>query len=182
VAGRFAPCGRRPVTWPRDLGQIPIFFAERPAARPANPADPFTSKYIDIPNEPLFPFGHGLSYARVELSALRLGPAECRRGDHIRVEIDAQNLSERPALETIFLFSRDRVAFAAPPVLELRDWAKVKLAARQKRTVCFTLATEDLSCLDANLQPILEPGEFDIFVGLSADRRTLHSARLRCRA
>ena len=182
LTGRFDPCGRLPVTWPRDVGQIPIFFSERPAARPAHPTDPFTSKYIDIPNEPLFPFGHGLSYAEVKLDNLRLGQAEFRHGDHISVEIDAQNLSDRPALETIFLFSRDLVASAAPPVLELKDWAKVKLASRQKRTVSFTLAAKDLSCLDANLQPMLEPGEFDIFVGLSADRRFLLSSRLRCLA
>ena len=181
LAGQFDPCGRLPVTWPRDVGQIPIFFAERPATRPTNPTDPYTSKYIDIPNEPLFPFGHGLSYAGVELDNLRLGQTEFRRGDRIRVEVDAQNLSEWPALETIFLFSRDLVAPASPPVLELKDSAKVKLAARQKRTVSFILAADDLSCLDPGLQPVLEPGEFDIFVGLSADRRFLLSARLRCR-
>jgi beta-glucosidase len=180
LAGRFNPCGRLPITWPRDVGQIPIFFAEKPAARPANPNDPFTSKYIDIPSEPLFPFGHGLSYAKVELANPRLGQAEFRRGEHIQIDVDAENLSDRAADETIFLFSRDRVAAAAPPALELKDWAKVKLAARQKKTVSFTLAAEDLSCLGADLQPVLEPGDFNIFVGLNADRRTMLSARLRC--
>ncbi len=182
LTGRFDPTGRLPVTWPLDVGQIPIFFAERPAARPANPTDPFTSKYIDLPNEPQFPFGHGLSYAQVKLDNLRLGQAEFRPGDRIRVEIDAENLSDRPARETIFLFSRDRVAAAAPPVLELKDWAKVELAPRQKSAVVFNLAADDLSCLDADLQPRLEPGDFDVFVGLSADRRFLLSARLRCLA
>lgn len=182
LTGRFDPTGRLAVTWPLDIGQIPIFFAERPAARPANPTDPFTSKYIDVSNEPLFPFGHGLSYAQVKLDNLRLAQIEFRGGERIRVRIDAQNLSDRPALETVFLFSRDCVAAAAPPVLELKDWAKVKLAARQTRTVTFTIAAEDLSCLDTDLQPRLEPGDFEIFVGLNADRRFLLSARMRCLA
>ena len=182
LTGRFNPTGRLPVTWPRVVGQIPIFFAERPAARPANPTDPFTSKYIDAPNEPLFPFGHGLSYAEVKLANLRLGQTEFGPGDKITVEVDARNLSGRPAQETIFLFSRDRVAAAAPPVLELKDWAKVELGARRKKTVSFTLAAENLSGLDAALEWRLEPGDFDIFVGLNADRRFLFSARLRCRA
>ncbi|MGO8739190.1 glycoside hydrolase family 3 N-terminal domain-containing protein [Rhodoblastus sp.] len=181
LTGRFNPTGRLPVTWPRAVGQIPIFFAERPAARPANPDDPFTSKYIDLPNEPLFPFGHGLSYAEVKLDKLRLGQEEFRPGDRITVEVEARNLSGRAARETIFLFSRDRVAAAAPLVLELKGWAKVELAPRRKKTVVFTLAAEDLSSLDADLAWRLEPGDFDIYVGLSADRRFLLSARLRCR-
>ncbi len=180
LTGRFNPTGRLPVTWPRAVGQIPIFFAERPAARPANPSDPFTSKYIDTPNEPLFPFGHGLSYAEVKLRDLRLDREEFRPGESIKVEVEAHNLSDRPAQETIFLFSRDRVAAAAPPVLELKGWTKVELAPRQKKTVALTLAAEDLSGLDAALEWKLEPGDFDIFVGLNADRRFLLSARLRC--
>ncbi len=182
LTGRFNPTGRLPVTWPRDVGQIPIFFAERPAARPAKASDPFTSKYIDIPNEPLFPFGHGLSYAHVELANLRLGQGEFGPGDEITVEVDAENLSDVETEETIFLFARDRVATFAPPVLELKEWAKVELAPGGKKTVCFTLAAQGLACLDENFEPRLEPGEFDIFVGLSAERKSLLSARLRCRA
>ncbi len=181
LTGRFNPTGRLPVTWPRAVGQIPIFFAERPAARPANPTDPFTSKYIDVPNEPLFPFGHGLSYAEVKLDNLRLGQEEFQAGERIAVEVEAQNLSDRPAQETVFLFARDRVAAAAPPVLELKSWAKVELTPRQTKKVSFTLAAEDLSGLDAALEWRLEPGDFDIFVGLNADRRFLLSAPLRCR-
>jgi beta-glucosidase len=155
LTGRFNPTGRIPVTWPLDVGQIPIFFAERPAARPAHPTDPFTSKYIDLPS-----------------------------GDRIRVKIDAQNLSNRPAFRRSKPSSSSRatVAAAAPPLLELKDWAKAELAPGQKKTIAFTLAADDLSCLDADFEPRLEPGDFDILVGLSADRRFLLSARLRCRA
>jgi beta-glucosidase len=180
LTGRFNPTGRLPVTWPRAVGQIPIFFAERPAARPANPTDPFTSKYIDVPNEPLFPFGHGLSYSEVKLDNLRLGQEAFRAGDKVAVEVEARNLSDLATQETIFLFARDRVASAAPPVLELKGWAKVELEPRQTKKVSFTLAAEDLAGLDSALEWRLEPGDFDIFVGLDADRRYLLSARLRC--
>ena len=181
LTGKFNPTGRLPVTWPRVVGQIPIFFAERPAARPANPADPFTSKYIDVANEPLFPFGHGLSYAEVKLGNLRLDREEFRAGDKIAVDVEARNLSDRPAQETVFFFARDRVAAAAPPVLELKGWAKVELEPRQTKKLSFTLVAEELSGLDCALEWRLEPGDFDIFAGLSADRRFLLSARLRCR-
>jgi beta-glucosidase len=182
LTGQIDPAGRLPVTWPREVGQIPIFFAERPASRPLKPDDPFTSKYLDTSNDPLFPFGHGLSYGEVRLDHLRLDRAEFRAGETIRVEVAAENLSDRPALQTVFLFARDRVASAAPPVLELKDFCKASLAPGEKKTVVFALPAERLACLDAALEPKLEPGDFDIFVGLNADRRSLLSARLRCEA
>lgn len=182
LAGRLDPGGRLPVTWPRAVGQIPIHFAERPASRPLKADDPFTSKYIDTSNDPLFPFGYGLSYAKVRLSGLELDRAEFRAGETIGATVHVQNLSDRPAVETIFLFSRDRVASVAPQLLELKDWAKVKLEPGETATLDFTIAAEALSCLDPALRPRLEPGEFDILVGLSAERRSLLSAPLRCRA
>ncbi|PPQ39471.1 beta-glucosidase [Rhodoblastus acidophilus] len=181
LTGRIDPAGRLPATWPQEVGQIPIFYAERPASRPLKDNDPFTSKYIDAPNDPQFPFGHGLSYARVELDRLRLGQSEFSARDILRVEVDAKNLSDRPSLQTVFLFARDRVASAAPPLLELKDWAKVALAPGETRTVTFTLAAQALACLGPDLTPRLEPGDFDISVGLSADRRALLSAPLVCR-
>ncbi len=179
LTGRVEPTGRLAITWPRDRGQIPIFFAERPASRPAKASDPFTSKYIDIANEPQFAFGHGLSYARVELTNLRVASAEFRPGDRIRVEIDAKNLSDRPAQETIFLFARDLVAAAAAPVLELKDWVKCELAPQESATIAAELRAECLSGLDATLAPRLTPGEFALYAGLSADRARLLSARIR---
>lgn len=182
LTGHVDPAGRLPVTWPREVGQIPIFYAERPASRPLKDNDPFTSKYIDAPNDPLFPFGHGLSYAETRLENLRVSATDFCAGDALRIEVDIANVSDRPALQTIFLFARDRVASVAPPLLELKDWAKARLAPGEKTTVAFTLAAEALSCLGPDLEPRLEPGDFDILVGLSADRRKLLSARVRCRA
>ncbi|HUO55535.1 MAG TPA: glycoside hydrolase family 3 N-terminal domain-containing protein [Rhodoblastus sp.] len=179
LTGWVDPTGRLAVTWPRDRGQIPIFFAERPASRPAKKDDPFTSKYIDIANEPQFAFGHGLSYAQVALTALRVAPCEIQAGETIRVEIDAQNLSDRPARETIFLFARDLVAAAAAPVLDLKDWLKIELAPRQSATFVAELPVESLAALAADLTPRVAPGDFALYAGQSADRSRLLSARVR---
>ena len=130
LSGRFNPCARLPVTWPRDLGQIPIFYAERPTGRPADPNDFFTSKYLDVSNEPQFPFGHGLSYGvnRAQEFARERGTRfEIDRDLAINVEIDATNRGEQAAEPTVFLFIRDVVASVARPLLELKAWRKARL-------------------------------------------------------
>ena len=179
LTGRFNPTARLAVTWPRDRGQIPIFYAQRSGGRPEDPENPYTSKYIDVETAPQFPFGHGLSYARVALSNLRATPETFSKRDRVRVEVEAKNLSDRQARETIFLFAHDIVAGIARPVLELKDWAKVELAPHEQKTVAFDLDPACFCGLGADYKPVLEPGEFDILVGLSADRNALLSARLR---
>ena len=84
VLGKVSPSGRTVISWPRSVGQIPIFHSERRSGRPANPADRFTSKYLDSPNEPLFAFGHGLTYGRFRYSNLRVSPPRCQRARHPR--------------------------------------------------------------------------------------------------
>ena len=84
MTGRVSPSGRTPVSWPRSVGQVPLFFAQRPSGRPANPKDHYTSKYLDVPNEPLFPFGHGLTYGRFTLSNLAVSPRQRDRAGHDR--------------------------------------------------------------------------------------------------
>ena len=177
LTGRFNPCARLPVTWPRDVGQIPIFYAERPTGRPADPNNLFTSKYLDVPVEPQFPFGHGLSYGAVELANLRAS-AEAFVIDRdlaLRVEIDAANRSERAAEPTVFLFIRDVVASVARPLLDLRAWRKARLEPGEIRTIVFSLSLEDFSFPGLDLAPCCEPGEFEILVGESAKRETLLS-------
>src|SRR5450631_563030 len=118
VAGHASPSGRTPVTWARAEGQIPIFFGERPSGRPADPKDRYTSKYLDVPNEPLFPFGFGLTYGRFALSNLRVTPAEVEEHDNIKIRVDVVNEGSRAAQETIFLFTHDKLASVARPLLE----------------------------------------------------------------
>ena len=178
VTGRVSPSGRTPVTWARSMGQIPIFFGERPTGRPADPADHYTSKYLDVPNEPLFPFGHGLTYGRFVLSNLRVTPVNVEDIDTIRIRVDVRNEGARAAQETLFLFTHDKVASVARPLLELKGFAKIDLRPGQAGTVSLTLRATDLRFLGPELEPVFEPGEVEILVGPCADRSQLLSATI----
>ncbi len=98
VLGKVSPSGRTAISWPRSVGQIPIFYSERRSGRPANPSDKFTSKYLDSPNEPLFAFGHGLTYGTFRYSNLRVSPQAVNVRGTIEVQVDLTNEGERTAL------------------------------------------------------------------------------------
>ena len=173
VSGRHNPTGRLPVSWPVDIGQIPIYYAQRRTGRPANPDDHYTSKYLDLPVEPLFPFGHGLSYTRFAYRDLRADPRTLRPGATITVEVEVANEGDLAGEETVFLFIRDPVASLARPLLELRGVAKIALDPGAHGTVRFTLGTDDLAFVGLDLAPRLEAGTFEIHVGPSAARQGL---------
>ena len=178
LTGTFNPTGRLPVTWPRDVGQVPVFFAERPSGRPANPDDPYTSKYLDMPVEPLFPFGHGLSYSRFSLSSLRVNKVEFTRAETLTIEVDVTNEGPMAGEETVFLFARDSVASVARPLLELKGVGKIALAPGKSGTVCYKLAAEALAFPGSDLKPVFEPGEFLLSAGQSADPRGLLTIKI----
>ena len=178
LTGTFNPTGRLPVTWPRDVGQVPVFFAERPSGRPANPDDPYTSKYLDMPVEPLFPFGHGLSYSRFSLSSLRVNKVEFTRAETLTIEVDVTNEGPMAGEETVFLFARDSVASVARPLLELKGVGKIALAPGESGTVCYKLAAEALAFPGSDLKPVFEPGEFLLSAGQSADPRGLLTIKI----
>jgi beta-glucosidase len=173
VTGRVSPSGRTPVTWARVAGQIPIFFGQRPSGRPADPKDPFTSKYLDAPNEPLFAFGHGLTYGRFSLSNLRVTPERVRESDTIEVRVDVANDGARAAQETVFLFVRDRVASVARPLLDLKGFGKIDLGPGERGTVTLHLPAVELRFLGLDCEPVFESGEVEILVGPCADRLQL---------
>ena len=179
LTGAAAPVARLPVTWPRDAGQIPIFHAQRSSGRPPDPSNPFTSRYLDLPVTPLFPFGHGLSYGCATLAALRVAQDHFGPNGRVEVMIDAINDSDIALTETIFLFLRDPVASVARPMLELKCWRRVALPARSARTVVFSLVDDDFAFPDANMIRRTEPGLFEIFVGFAADPDRLHAIVLR---
>jgi beta-glucosidase len=169
LTGRSNPSGRLPVTWPLDIGQVPIFFGAWPTGRPPDPQTHYSSKYIDLPVDPLFPFGFGLSYTRFSHSNLRLRAHELSPGDSLVAEIEVGNDGEREGEETLFLFVRDLVASVARPLMELKAMAKVHLAPGERRTVALTVSVQSLRFLDARLtQPVLEPGVFEVYVGPNA--------------
>lgn len=179
LTGRVSPSGRTPVTWPRAAGQIPIFFGERNGGRPANPADHYTSKYLDVPNEPLFPFGHGLTYGRFALTNLRVTPLEVEDIDTMQISVDVRNEGARAAQETVFLFTHDKIASVARPLLELKGFAKIELQPGEAGTVTLSLRASELRFLGIDLEPVFEPGEVEILVGPCADRLQLLTATVR---
>jgi beta-glucosidase len=173
VTGRFNPTGRLPITWPRDIGQVPIFYSVRPSGRPADPNNHYTSKYLDMPVEPLFPFGHGLSYSRFTLTNLRASASTLRPGEGVVASVDVANEGPNLGEATIFVFIRDVVASVARPLLELKGVVKITLAAGEWSTVHVPIPASAFAFPGMDFQPVIEPGQFDLSVGLSADRASL---------
>jgi beta-glucosidase len=179
ITGRVSPCGRTAVSWARALGQVPIYFGARPGGRPGNPGDHYTSKYLDVVNEPLFPFGHGLTYGRFRLSNLRVTPVAAQESDSIEVRVDVTNEGERSAEETVFLFAHDKVASVSRPLLELKGFEKAVLGPGESGTISMQLPAAALRFIGMDLEPVFEPGEVEILVGPCADRSQLLSTSIR---
>ncbi|MFZ0569671.1 MAG: glycoside hydrolase family 3 N-terminal domain-containing protein [Rhodomicrobium sp.] len=172
LTGKTNPSGKLAVSWPASLGQIPIFYAQRPTGRPAGPARE-SSKYLDSAVEPLFPFGHGLSYTHFAYSDLQVSPRLLTADGRLTVEIEVENQGQVAGEETCFLFIRDVTATCARPVLELRGTGKIALDPGQRGTVRLELEAGDLAFPDEDGNPCLEAGAFEILVGPCADRNRL---------
>ncbi|MGP0056553.1 MAG: glycoside hydrolase family 3 N-terminal domain-containing protein [Steroidobacteraceae bacterium] len=173
ITGRIGPSGRTPVSWPRAIGQVPLFYAQRPSGRPGDPNDSFTSKYLDASEAPMFPFGHGLTYGEFTLSNLRITPQGVTENDTLEIRVDAANGGARPAEETVFLFVRDKLASVARPLLELKGFGRIHLDPGRSGTVTIHLAAKELRFPGVDLEPVFEPGEVEILVGPCADRTRL---------
>jgi beta-glucosidase len=173
LTGVVSPSGRTAMSWPRAMGQMPIFFGQRPGGRPAVATDAYTSKYIDAPNEPLFAFGHGLTFGHFSLSNLRVSPSDATERDTIEVCVDVANNGARAAEETVFLFTHDCVASVTRPLLELKGFGKIALQPGETGTVTLHLPASELRYLDLDLQPLFEAGDIEILVGPCADRSQL---------
>jgi beta-glucosidase len=178
LTGRTSPSGRTPITWPRAVGQIPLFFGQRSSGRPVDPTGPFASKYIDESNEPLFPFGHGLTFGRFSLSRLRVTPESAGASDTVEVHVDVENQGRHRAEETVFLFIRRLKSRVAPPLLELHGVGKIHLDPGAHGTLVMRLPIAQLRSLGPDLAPQLEPGGVEVLVGPSADRASLLASRL----
>lgn len=179
LVGRCNPSGRLPVTWPVALGQVPIFMSRLPTGRPPREDEHYTAKYQDLPVDPLFPFAHGLSYSRFEPTNLRVSRSTIAPGQKLEITVDVTNHGPRPGETTLFLFSRDPVASISRPLLELRGIAKAMLEPDETTTLAFELAADDLAFLGPDLQPRLEFGAIDLFVGPAADPKQLLTTRIR---
>jgi beta-glucosidase len=169
LTGGFNPSGKLPVTWPRHGGQVPIFYAQRPSGRPAKAGERLSSTYLDVPATPQFPFGHGLSYGSFTLRDLRCDPQAVRGGETIEVSVAVHNDGAVAGQATLFLFIRGPVASIARPILELKGVRRIALGAGDRGNLTWQLPVDALAFLGADLEPVLEPGTFEIHVGQSAD-------------
>lgn len=166
--GDYNPGGKLPVSFPRTVGQVPIYYNHKSTGRPPSEQERYTSKYIDVPWTPLFPFGYGLSYTTFTYSAPRLSAAAIPATGSITIEVDVMNSGQRPGDEVVQLYVRDDVASVTRPVKELRGFARITLQPGERRTVSFTLDAGDLAFYDRQMRRIVEPGAFTVWVGASS--------------
>ncbi len=167
VSGDQSPTGKTVMSFPYAVGQIPVYYNHFNTNRPA-PSDPggdWYSRYRDIPNDPLYPFGYGLTYTQFGYSDLRLSKSTMTKSDTLTVKVTLSNQSERPGEEIVQLYIRDHVASLIRPVKELKAFQRVKMAPADVQDVTFKISAKDLSFYDVNGNLVLEPGKFSIFVG-----------------
>ena len=166
--GDVNPSGKLPVTFPRSVGQIPIFYNQLNTGRPFKAEEKYTSKYLDVANTPLYPFGYGLSYTNFGLSNIRLSSKQIAPNGSLNVSVDVQNTGMREGTEVVQLYIRDLVGSMTRPVKELKGFERVALRAGEKRTVTFTLKPEQLGFYNAQNKFMVEPGDFKVWVGQSS--------------
>jgi beta-glucosidase len=166
--GDYNPGGKLSVTFPRNVGQVPLYYNHRNTGRPPSETNRFTSIYLDVPWTPLYPFGHGLSYTTFSYGAPTVAPATIGPSDSVAVEVTVTNSGDRAGIEVVQLYIRDDVASVTRPVIELRDFERIELTPGESKQVTFTLGPDDLSFLDLNMERVVEPGTFTAFVGGSS--------------
>jgi beta-glucosidase len=166
--GDVNPGGKLPVTFPRSVGQIPLYYNHLNTGRPFDDKNKYTTKYLDIPNTPLFPFGYGLSYTQFHLSNLQLSANSIRPGGSLNVTVEVENRGRRAGDEVMQLYIRDLAASVTRPVRELKAFERVTLKPGERRKVSFTLKSEQLGFINREMRFVVEPGDFKIFVGNSS--------------
>jgi len=167
--GNHNPAGRLPVSFPRATGQVPIYYSRKPTGRPPVATEKYTSKYLDVPWTPQWPFGHGLSYTTFAYADLRLSADSLRAADSLVVTVSVRNSGTRAGDEVVQLYLRDDAASVTRPLRSLKGFGRVSLGPGEAREVRLTLRPEDLSLYDLTMRRVVEPGGFTVFVGGSSD-------------
>ena len=165
--GDVNPSGKLTATFPQNVGQIPLYYAHKNTGRPLNGPwfQKFQSNYIDVSNEPLYPFGYGLSYTKFEYGDINLSKNEITPTDSITVSIPLTNSGQRDGQEVVQLYIRDMVGSVTRPVKELKGFQKIALKAGETKTISFTIKSRDLSFYNSDLKFVAEPGDFQLFIG-----------------
>ncbi|WDF60310.1 glycoside hydrolase family 3 N-terminal domain-containing protein [Flavobacterium sp. KACC 22758] len=168
--GDYNPSGKLPMTFPREVGQIPIYYNHFSTGRPAKTETEtnYVSAYIDLKNSPKFPFGYGLSYTQFSYSDLKLSSTKIKNNETIKVSFKLSNVGKVAGEEVAQLYLKDKFGSVVRPVLELRDFEKVKLNAGESKTIEFTIDKEKLSFYNDKLEWTTEPGDFELMIGSSS--------------
>ena len=176
IFGRTSPSGKLPITFPRDEGQIPIYYSHKNTGRPQSNSmislsdlseknKHWTSKYIDIGHNPEYPFGFGLSYTQFEYTDLRISSSDINIGETVTLSVTIQNIGNVEADEIVQLYIRDLVGSVTRPIKELKNFKRVSLEPDEKQTVNFVIHTNDLRFWNINMDFAVEPGMFHVWVG-----------------
>lgn len=169
--GDVNPSAKLPMTFPREMGQIPIYYSHFNTGRPAkNDMDlNYTSSYIDLPNSPKFPFGYGLSYTTFKYSDLKLSKKKLKKNETIEVTANITNTGKYAGDEVVQLYLRDKVGSVVRPIKELKGFEKIKLDVGETKTVKFVIDNQKLSFYNDKLEFKSEPGDFDLMIGSSSE-------------
>lgn len=177
--GDVNPSGKLTMTFPKNVGQIPLFYNHKNTGRPLQEGkwfEKFRSSYLDVDNEPLYPFGYGLSYTTFQYSDIALSASAMGQDGSITAAVTVTNTGKRDGAEVVQLYIRDLVGSITRPVKELKGFEKIFLKAGESKTVTFKITPELLRFYDYDLKQVAEPGDFDVMIG--GDSRNVRSARL----
>jgi len=167
--GKVNPGGKLPVSFPRSVGQVPIYYNHEPTGRPCDPTFKWNSRYRDLPYcDPLYPFGFGLSYTTFSITNLHLDQQTVQRNGHVTATVDVTNTGSRTGDDVVQLYIHDPVASIEQPVRRLRGFQRVTLRPGQTQTVSFTLGAADWGFYDNEGKFVVEPGEIDVYAGDSS--------------
>jgi beta-glucosidase len=179
LCGAYNPSGRLPLSWPRSGGQLPIYYNHKQTGRPATPGpNTFVSGYIDQTNDPLFPFGYGLSYTTFTYGNLVLSDTVLGTGGSLEIRVNVTNSGDRYGEEVVQLYTRDLVGSVTRPVRELRGFRKIGLEPGESAGVSFTLARKELQYYGLSGEWGIEPGAIEVWVGPHAEEGLHGSFRL----
>ncbi|GHN02740.1 glycosyl hydrolase [Cytophagales bacterium WSM2-2] len=163
--GDYNPSGKLTVTFPKSVGQIPLFYNMKNTGRPRDPNNKYTSKYLDIDNDPLYPFGFGLSYAQFTYDDVVLDRNEIASTEELTIKCKVTNTGKFEGEETVQFYIRDMVGSVTRPVKELKGFQKVKLKPGESSTVTFKLTSKDLAFYGMDMTYHFEPGDFEVYIG-----------------
>lgn len=167
--GEANPSGKLTMTFPRNVGQIPVYYNHKNTGRPYNAEQKYTSKYLDVVNTPLYSFGSGLSYTTFTYSDIYLSKTTLKAGEKLTATVTLTNTGTRNGKEVVQLYIRDMVGSITRPVKELKGFQKISLKPGESRQVSFSISVNDLKFYNSDLKYVYEPGDFKVFIGTNSD-------------